>query len=76
VDAVLYRYRTDIPWRDLPECPGDWNNTHRRDSHWAKCGDWTSILALLAVDAGNEYGMIDSTIMPAHQHSAGTKKSR
>ena len=26
-DAVLYRYRTGIPWRDLPETPGDWNNT-------------------------------------------------
>ena len=27
VDAVLYRYRTGIPWRDLPETLGDWNNT-------------------------------------------------
>jgi transposase len=23
VDAVLYRYRAGIPWRDLPECFGD-----------------------------------------------------
>ncbi len=27
VDAVLYRYRTGIPWRDLPETLGDWNNS-------------------------------------------------
>jgi transposase len=27
VDAVLHRYRTGIPWRDLPESLGDWNNT-------------------------------------------------
>jgi transposase len=74
VNAVLYRYRTGIPWRDLPECLGDWNNTHRRHSRWAKCGVWTSILAMLAVDADNEYAMIDSTIMRAHQHSAGAKK--
>jgi len=74
VNAVLYRYRTGIPWRDLPECLGDWNNTHRRHSRWAKRGVWTSILALLAVDSDTEYAMIDSTIVRAHQHSAGAKK--
>lgn len=71
---VVYHYRTGIPWRDLPECLGDWNNTHRRHSRWAKRGVWTGILALLAVDADTEYAMIDSTIMRAHQHSAGAKK--
>src|ERR1700730_10210214 len=25
VDAVLYRYRTGVPWRDLPARFGDWN---------------------------------------------------
>ena len=30
VDAVLYRYRAGIPWRDLPERFGDWKNVHRR----------------------------------------------
>jgi hypothetical protein len=29
---------------------------------------------LLAADAGNEYAMIDSTIVRAHQHSAGAPK--
>ena len=76
VDAVLYRYRTGIPWRDLPECLGDWNNTHRRHSRWAKRGVWTSVLALLAVDADYEYAMIDSTIMRAHQTAPARKKSR
>jgi transposase len=74
VDAVIHRYRTGIPWRDLPESFGDWNNTHRRWSRWAKNGVWGTILALLIVDADNEYAMIDSTIVRAHQHSAGAKK--
>ena len=30
VEAVLYRYRAGIPWRDLPERFGDWKNTHKR----------------------------------------------
>ena len=29
VEAVLYRYRTGTPWRDLSECVGDWKNTNR-----------------------------------------------
>jgi transposase len=74
IDAVIQRYRTGSPWRDLPESFGDWNNTHRRWSRWAKSGVWDRILALLAVDADNEYAMIDSTIVRAHQHSAGAKK--
>jgi transposase len=76
VDAVIHRYRTGIPWRDLPESFGDWNNTHRRWSRWAKSGVWGTIFALLTTDADNEYAMIDSTIVRAHQHSAGAKKSR
>jgi transposase len=35
VEAVLYRYRAGIPWRDLPERFGDWKNVHRRFSRWA-----------------------------------------
>ena len=26
VEAVLYRYRAGIPWRDLPERFGPWKN--------------------------------------------------
>jgi transposase len=74
VDAVLYRYRAGIPWRDLPECFGDWNNTHRRFSRWAKSGVWQRLFERLAGDADNEYAMIDSTIVRAHQHSAGARK--
>src|SRR5271156_6766756 len=40
VDAVLYRYRAGIPWRDLPERFGDPINIHKRFSRWAKAGVW------------------------------------
>jgi len=75
VDAVLYRYRTGTPWRDLPEAFGDWNNTHRRFSRWAVRGVWEGLLDFMAADADNEYAMIDATIMRAHQHSAGARKT-
>jgi transposase len=74
VEAVLFRYRAGIPWRDLPERFGDWKNVHRRFSRWAKTGAWKRVFELLAEEADNEYAMIDSTIVRAHQHSAGAQK--
>jgi transposase len=71
VEAVLYRYRAGIPWRDLPERFGDWKNVHRRFSRWATTGVWERVFQHLAADADNEYAMIDSTIVRAHQHSSG-----
>ena len=76
IEAVLFRYRAGIPWRDLPERLGDWKNVHRRFSRWAKSGVWKRVFQHLSADADNEYAMIDSTIVRAHQHSAGAKKSR
>ena len=76
VEAVLYRYRAGIPWRDLPERLGEWKNVHRRFSRWAESGVWERVFKTLAADADNEYAMIDSTIVRAHQHSAGAVKKK
>jgi len=74
VAAVLYGYRTGMPWRDLPERFADGTKVHRRFSRWAKSGVWERIFQHLAADADNEYAMIDSTIVRAHQHRAGAQK--
>jgi transposase len=74
VAAVLVRYRPGPPWRDLPARCGDWKNVHRRLSRWAKSGVWQRVFQHLAADAGNEYAMIDSTMVRAYQHSAGAQR--
>jgi transposase len=74
VEAVLYRYRTGLPWSDLPERFGCCKNVQRRHSRWCKSGAWERVFRHLAADADNEHAMIDSTIVRAHQHSAGAKK--
>src|SRR6266702_4391753 len=71
---ALSRYRAGIPWRDLPERFGDPIKIHTRFSRWAKSGVWKKLFEMLASDADNEYAMIDSTIVRAHQHSAGAQK--
>lgn len=76
VEAVPYRYRAGIPWRNLPERLEPWKVVHTRSSRWARSGVWERVFKELAADADNEYAMIDTTIVRAHQHSAGAKKRR
>ena len=73
VEAVLYRYRAGIPWRDLPERFGDFRVVHTRHMRWSRSGVWQRVFKHLAQDADNEYAMIDSTIVRAHQHASGAK---
>jgi transposase len=74
VEAVIWKFRSGAPWRDLPERFGGWKNTHKRFSRWAANGVWESLFKVLADDPDNEYAMIDATIVRAHQHSAGAQK--
>src|SRR5450631_2196734 len=48
VEAVIYRYRAGIPWRDLPERFGDPIKIHTRFSRWAKSGVWKRLFEMLA----------------------------
>ena len=76
IEAVLYRYRAGIPWRDLPERFGNFRVIHTRHTRWSASGVWERVFQVLAEDADDEYAMIDSTIVRAHQHSAGAKKKK
>jgi len=71
VEAMLYRYRAGISWRDLPERFGDFRVIHQRHSCRSENGVWELIFHILLSDADNEYSMIDSIIVRAHQHSTG-----
>src|SRR5260370_719956 len=61
VEAVLFRYRAGVPWRDLPERFGDWKVFYQRFSRWAKSGVFERIFKMLASDHDNEYMIIDAT---------------
>jgi transposase len=74
VEAVVFRYRAGIPWRDLPERFGDWKIVYQRFNRWAKSGVFQRLVEPLVRDHDNEYMMIDATIVRAHQHSAGAPK--
>jgi len=53
VEAVLYRYRAGIAWRDLPERFGDFRVIHTRHTRWNKTRVWKRIFEHLAEDTDN-----------------------
>lgn len=74
VEAVLWIARTGSPWRDLPPALGNWHNVYVRFSRWSKKGVWQRVIEAVSDDADLEALVIDSTIVRAHQHAAGTPK--
>src|SRR5687767_15386206 len=75
VDAVLWIAKTGAPWRDLPERFGDWNSVWKRFDRWARRGAWQRLFAALQ-DPDLEWLILDSTVIRAHPHAAGAKKTR
>jgi transposase len=52
---------------------------HKRFTRWAKAGVWERVFAALIADRKNEYLMLDTTLVRAHQQAAtgkGGTKSR
>jgi transposase len=79
LNGILFRTRSGIPWRDLPERYGPWETVYKRFARWEADGTWARIQAHLRAqaDAAGELdwdAQIDSTIVRAHQHAAGARK--
>ena len=74
VEAVLYRFRAGIPWRDLPQRFGNWHRVYVRFNRWSRKDVWKKIFERLSKDADNEYAMLDSTAVRAHRSAAGARK--
>jgi len=73
VNAVLWIAKTGAPWRDLPECFGNWNSVWRRFDRWSAKGVWLRVFEELK-DPDLEWLILDSTVIRAHQHAAGAVK--
>jgi transposase len=56
IEAVYFRYRTGIPWRDLPPNFGAWKNTYNRFNRWCKKGYFFAIFAILKKTPVNQLG--------------------
>ncbi len=80
VEGIVYRYRTGIPWRDLPrEEFGSWKTVWKRHRRYAEDGTWDRVLQALLVQADAEGKIdwtvsVDATINRAHQHATNTTR--
>jgi transposase len=73
IDAVLYRARTGIPWRDLPERFGPWKSIYNRFSNWAERGVWEKVFKALQLDVDETGSIVDASVVRAHQDASGGK---
>ena len=71
--AVAWLLRTGAAWADLPERFGKPNSICRRFRRLAPKEVWQTIFDALNAPK-SDWVMLDSTVLRAHQHSAGQKK--
>ena len=73
VNGVLWVLRSGAHWHHLPERYGKWKTVHKRFTRWATAGVWERVFNHLIDDPDNEYVMLDSTLVRAHQQAATGK---
>lgn len=71
INAVLFRAKTGVPWRDLPERFGPWKSIYNRFANWADRGVWELIFKELQLEHDEIGSIIDGTVVRAHQDASG-----
>lgn len=72
-NAIVWIARSGSSWRSLPEQYGSWKTIYSRFCKWRDDGTLLLIFKALNSEADYENLSIDSTLIKAHQHSAGEK---
>ncbi|MDH6115612.1 transposase [Kitasatospora sp. MAP12-44] len=77
LDAVMWRFRTGSPWRDVPERYGSWSTVYGRFQIWATTGTFQALMEGMIAEAAARGQVdlslvsVDSTVARAHHHAAG-----
>jgi len=74
LNAMVWLARSGAPWRDLPERFGPWKSVYTRFRKWLDDGILDNIFRIFSLEAELTELSLDSTVVRAHQHSAGAKK--
>ena len=75
VEAVRWRARCGVSWRDLPaERFGPWHTVYARFRRWRRAGVWPRVLAQVQDETALHRLAVDSTAVRAHQVAAGAKR--
>ena len=76
---MLYKCKTGIAWRDLPERYGPWKTVYNRFWRWARNGTLARLVQKVrviaeAIEELDREVAVDSSITRAHQHAAGARR--
>ena len=79
LNGILWKLRTEAPWRDLSDRYGPWRTVYSRFLRWQQDETWDRLLAHVQTksDAVGEVVWevsVDSTAVRAYQHAAGAPK--
>ena len=81
LNGIFWVLRTGAPWRDLPERYGPVGTVSSRFYRWCRAGVWDRILCALQAEADArgaidwDLHFVDATIVRAHQHAAGARRT-
>lgn len=80
INGMLYKAKTGIAWRDLPQRYGSWKTVYNRFWRWSRTGVLTDLVTRVrviaeAIDELDREVSVDSSIVRAHQHAAGARRT-
>ncbi|KDN18495.1 transposase [Amycolatopsis rifamycinica] len=80
INGMLFKAKTGVAWRDLPERYGPWKTVYNRFWRWSRTGTLSSLVAKVrviaeAIDELDREVSVDSSIVRAHQHAAGARRT-
>ena len=70
LNGIFWVLRSGAPWRDLPESYGPRTTCYNRFVRWRQAGVWDRIMDALAAGHDVAIRMIDTSVVPVHQHRA------
>ncbi|MBQ1115570.1 IS5 family transposase [Streptomyces sp. C3-3] len=79
LNGIVWKLRTGMAWRDVPERYGPRAALHARSRRWRADRTFDRMLRAVQSKADATGGIewlvsVDSTIVRAHQHAAGARK--
>jgi transposase len=74
-EGILYKMRVGCPWRDLPKYFWEWEKVYSRFNDWSKKSKLMQVFKSLIDSPDLEWKMIDGSVVKAHQHATGARKT-
>lgn len=71
IDAVIWRTKTGVSWRDLDPRFGNWKTVYNRFRDWSNNGVWRNLVRSMSLTKQEANSILDSSVVRAHQESSG-----